>query len=104
MRILTTLVLLGGGVLGAQTFEVASIKAAPAQEMNRIMVSMGGDPGRIDYKNVSLRDLVRDAYGVKDYQITAPDWMNSTRFDVQAKYPPDAPREVRNVMMQNLLQ
>ena len=104
MRILTTLVLLGGGVLGAQTFEVASIKAAPAQEMNRIMVSMGGDPGRLDYKNVSLRDLVRDAYGVKDYQVTAPDWMNSTRFDLQAKYPPDTPREVRNVMMQNLLQ
>ena len=33
------------------------------------MVRMGGDPGRIDYTNVSLRDLVRQAYGVKDYQV-----------------------------------
>jgi uncharacterized protein (TIGR03435 family) len=67
------------------------------------MVRMGGDPGRIDWVNVSLRDMVRSAYGVKDYQVVAPDWMNSARFDVQAKYPPDTPREIQNVMMQNLL-
>ncbi len=101
--IVTTLILLGGSAAWGQTFEVASIKPAAPQEMGRMMVQMGGDPGRIDFKNVSLRDMVRQAYDVKDYQVNAPDWMSSVRFDVQAKYPPDTPREIRNVMLQNLL-
>ncbi len=101
----TTLLLLAGSAFAADgpTFEVASIKTTAPQEAGRIMVRMGGDPGRIDWVNVSLRDMVRSAYDVKDYQVTGPDWMNSARFDVQAKYPPDTPKEVRNVMMQNLL-
>jgi uncharacterized protein (TIGR03435 family) len=104
MRILaTSLLLLGAGAASAQNFEVASIKAAAPQDAGRVMVRMGGDPGRLDYTNVSLRDLVRQAYGVKDYQVVGPDWMNSARFDVQAKLPPDTPQDVRNVMMQHLL-
>src|SRR4051812_679449 len=79
--IVTTLLLLGGTAAFAQTFEVASIKAAAPQTEGRFMVRMGGDPGRIDYANVSLRDLIRQAYDVKDYQVVAPDWMNSARFD-----------------------
>lgn len=100
-----TLLLLAGSAAYAQnpTFEVASIKATAPQEIGRIMVRMGGDPGRIDFVNVSLRDLIRQAYDVKDYQVIGPDWMTSARFDVQAKYPPDTPRETRNLMMQALL-
>src|SRR3954469_25341357 len=101
--ITTTLLLFVATTAYSQTFEVASVKAAAPQNDGRIMVSMGGDPGRIDFKNVSLRDLVRQAYDVKDYQVVAPDWMNSARFDVQAKLPPDTPKEVRAVMMQALL-
>src|SRR4051812_38979027 len=101
--IVTSLILLGGSVAFGQTFEVASIKPAAPQAEGRIMVRMGGDAGRIDYANVSLRDLVRQAYGVKDYQVVAPDWTNSARFDVQAKLPPDTPQEQRNLMMQALL-
>jgi uncharacterized protein (TIGR03435 family) len=92
-----------GSAAFAQTFEVASIKSTAPQEVGRMMVRMGGDPGRLDYVNVSLRDMIRSAYDVKDYQVVGPDWLNTIRFDLQAKYPPDTPREVRNVMMQNLL-
>jgi uncharacterized protein (TIGR03435 family) len=98
-----TLLCLAGAAASAQTFEVASIKTTAPQEVGRMMVKMGGDPGRLDYVNVSLRDMIRSAYDVKDYQVVGPDWMNSVRFDLQAKYPPDTPREVRNVMLQNLL-
>jgi uncharacterized protein (TIGR03435 family) len=103
--IVTALCLLGGSALFAQnpTFEVASIKPAAPQTEGRFMVRMGGDPGRIDYTNVSLRDLIRQAYNVKDYQVVGPDWMMSARFDVQAKLPPDTPTEQRNLMMQALL-
>lgn len=101
----TTTLFLAGSALFAQnpTFDVASIKPTAPQEMGRIMVRMGGDPGRIDWVNVSLRDVIRTAYGVKDYQVTGPDWMTSARFDIQAKYPPDTPIETRNLMLQALL-
>ena len=101
--IVTTLFLLGGSAAFAQTFEVASIKPAAPQTEGRFMVRMGGDAGRIDYVNVSLRDLIRQAYDVKDYQVVAPDWTNSARFDVQAKIPPDTSKEAKALMMQALL-
>ena len=100
--IVTTLILLGGSAAFAQTFEVASIKAAAPQNDGRIMVRMGGDPGRIDYANVSLRDLIRQAYDVKDYQVMARlDEQRALRRpgETAARYP----QEDRNLMMQALL-
>jgi uncharacterized protein (TIGR03435 family) len=107
MRIFATALLLIAGTAAyaadGPTFEVASIKATAPQEMGRMMVRMGGSPGRIDWVNVSLRDIIRTAYDVKDYQVSGPDWMNSARFDVDAKYPPDTPTDQRNLMLQALL-
>jgi uncharacterized protein (TIGR03435 family) len=85
------------------SFEVASIKPAAPPVDGRLMIRMGGDPGRLDYNNVSLKDLIRQAYGVKDYQISGPDWMASTRFDVVAKLPADTPRSKVPEMLQALL-
>jgi len=85
------------------SFEVASIKPAAPITDGRIMVRMGGDPGRVDWTNVSIRDIVRQAYEVKEYQISGPDWMGSTRFDLSAKLPEGAPRSKVPEMLQNLL-
>src|ERR1051325_10982147 len=90
------------------TFEAGSVKPAPPPTAGMMRVGMGGgpgskDPGRINYSNVSLRDLVRQAYGLKDYQISGPDWLNSVRFDVVATLPPNSTKEQFQVMMQNLL-
>src|SRR5262245_1176997 len=85
-------------------FEVASIKPAQQSNDGRIMVRMGGDPGRIDYTNITLRDLIRRAYDVKDYQISGPDWLNQQRFDVKATHPPNTPREQVALMLQKLLE
>lgn len=107
MRIgFSSLFVLGAGLALAQkaSFDVASIKPAAPQEIGKIMMSMGGDPGMIDYKHVSLRMLVQRAFGVKDYQVTAPDWAATAFFDVQAKLPPDTPTEKRNEMLQTLLE
>jgi uncharacterized protein (TIGR03435 family) len=40
---------------------------------------------------------------VKDFQISGPDWMNSTRFDVVAKLPANTTREQVPQMLQALL-
>jgi len=85
------------------SFEVASIKPAAPVVDGRLMIRMGGDPGRLDYNNVSIKDLMRQAYGVKDYQISGPDWMASTRFDVLAKLPAGTPRSKVPEMLQSML-
>jgi uncharacterized protein (TIGR03435 family) len=90
------------------SFEVASIKPAAPQNGPGIRVMMRGgpgsaDPGQITYSNVSLRDVVQNAYGVKRFQIVAPDWLETTRFDIVAKVPPGATKEDLKPMLQNLL-
>lgn len=97
---------LAAGLALAQkaSFDVASVKAAAPQQDGRIMMRMGGDPGMVDYAHVSLRLLIQRAFGVKDFQVVAPDWASMAFFDVQAKLPPDTPQEKRNEMLRTLLE
>ena len=84
-------------------FEVASIKPAPPPTANGMRIMMGGDPGRVNMSNISIKDMMRQAYQVKEYQISGPDWMNSVRFDVVATIPPNTPKEDVPLMWQSLL-
>jgi bla regulator protein BlaR1 len=48
-------------------------------------------PGEFHGENNSLREMVRMAYGIKDYQIFgAPDWLSTDLYDVDAKSQQDA--------------
>jgi len=103
------LVLIPAGGLFAQvpaagpSFEVASVKPAPPPTAGKIMVQMGGDPGMVDYKNVSLKSVIARAYEMKEYQVSGPDWLDSARFDILAKTPPNTPKEQIPAMLRNLL-
>jgi bla regulator protein blaR1 len=71
--------------LNAQTaFEVASVKPADPKSQG---MSMAIEPGgRLTATNVSLRSLLREAYGIRDFQIVEPPpWFDSQRYDVSAK-------------------
>jgi len=90
------------------TFEVASIKPSPPPEMGMMRVGSRGGPGtgdptRFTASNFSLSNLVTLAYDLRPYQLTAPSWLNSERFDIVAKVPPGATKEQFRVMLQNLL-
>ncbi len=90
------------------TFEVASIKPAAPMQPGRMMIgSRGGpgsaDPGHLTYNNLSLKNLLVNAFGVKGYQISGPAWLDSERFDVVAKIPPGATKDQVKIMLQNLL-
>lgn len=53
---------------------------------NQRMVRMFYSPDGYTAANVTLRDLIEEAYGVQADQIVGePDWLNIARFDVQAK-------------------
>ena len=103
------LALLTAGVVFSQTtaappaFDVASVKPAPPPTEGKFMVQMGGDPGMVDYKNVSLKTLIARAHEMKDYQVSGPDWLDSARFDVVAKIPPNTPPGQVPLMLQTLL-
>jgi uncharacterized protein (TIGR03435 family) len=85
------------------TFEAASVKPAALSTDGNIRRSFKGDAGRIDYQNVTLKGLIMRAYGVKEYQITGPDWLDSAGYDVVATIPHDATEAQLPQMLQALL-
>ena len=101
--------LTAGAVFGqtpatAPAFEVASVKPAPPPaNPGELKVQIGSDPGMIDYKNVSLKTVIARAYRMKEFQISGPDWIETARFDILAKVPPNAPKGQIPPMLQNLL-
>jgi uncharacterized protein (TIGR03435 family) len=84
-------------------FEVASVKEAAPMTGGRMRIGMSVDEGRMTYENVALKDCIRTAYRLKDFQISGPDWMASTRFDIVAKLPEGATKEQVPEMLQALL-
>ncbi len=86
-----------GQTADSLTFEVASVKRTPPPEPNaRVFFGppRGGpgtsDPGQITWTNAALRNILMTAYDVQTYQVTAPDWMNTERYDIVAKVPAGA--------------
>jgi uncharacterized protein (TIGR03435 family) len=89
-------------------FEVASVKPAAPITGNRIQVMLRGgpgssDPGQITYTNVTVKNVLTQAYGVKGFQISGPGWLDSGRYDIVAKLPRGATKAEFMVMLQNLL-
>jgi uncharacterized protein (TIGR03435 family) len=85
------------------SFEVASIKPAAPQAIGRLSVRMSVDAARLQYSNVSLRDLIKVAYRLQDEQVSGPDWLGTTRFDILAKLPAGTARDQVPLMLQTLL-
>ncbi|HEV3196866.1 MAG TPA: TIGR03435 family protein [Bryobacteraceae bacterium] len=89
------------------TFEVASVKPAAPQTGGMRVMMRGGpgspDPGQLTYENASLKNVLMNAYGVKNFQISGPAWLDTERFDIVAKIPKDATKEQFKLMLQNLL-
>ena len=96
-------------VLLAQTapvrpeFEVASIKpSATVPLAEKVHVGVQIDGAQVHCTYLSLKDYIRIAYQMKEYQITGPEWLASQRFDIHAKLPEGGRGQFRD-MLQNLL-
>ena len=84
------------------TFEVATVRMIGPN--SSVLVGMAADPSLVSYRNLTLRDAIRGAYMVRDFQIVAPDWMSTVRFEVDAKLPAGARSEQLPEMFQSLLE
>src|SRR5688572_17366384 len=72
----------------APAFDVVSVKrntsGGPMLQRNT--------PGNIAMFNVPVRQIVRLAYQLQDFQIVgAPDWANTDRFDIEGRFEPPPP-------------
>lgn len=88
-------------------FEVATIKPSePISNMGgKMMVRIGvrNDGALVTYSRMTIRGLVQNAYGVKDYQVTGAPWMDTLQFDVSAKLPDGASKDDAPEMLKTLL-
>lgn len=101
MRI-TAIVLLVSGLLCAQSFEVAAIRVNRDPTADPNFNSLPG--GRLIVTSQNLRDLLRFAFDLKDFQlIGAPGWADGDRYDIDAKSSANAGQNIR-VQMRMLLE
>lgn len=63
------------------SFEAAAIKQAAAENRATVMKS---DPGRLVYANVTLRNCLAVAYGLKEYEVAGPSYIDTGHFDIVA--------------------
>ena len=77
--------LLGAQAAGIPTFDVASVKPNHSSDTESASVVQPG--GRYIATNVTVRMLVKSAYGLHDTQLVGgPSWINSERFDISADH------------------
>ena len=107
LRTALSLAFASGLVYGqaAPQFEVATVKPAPPQAEGRTdtRFSTDTDKGQLTYSNVNLKQVIGRAYKVQQYQITGPDWLETERFDIAAKFAPHSSVEQWALMLQALL-
>ena len=102
---MTASVVIFGIAAGAQ-FDAASVKpnqfgnsGVEGSETDRITVS----PTSVRMQNMSLRDCLRWAYGLRDSQIIGPSWMSSQRYDIMGATSVHSSLGEMRQMMQSLL-
>jgi uncharacterized protein (TIGR03435 family) len=84
----------------APEFEVAAIRpSSPASSSGGVRL----DGAQLHMAGFPFREYVARAYRVRMSQVIGPDWMSSTRFDIDAKLPQGATADQISEMLQALL-
>ena len=98
---------------GKPAFEAVSIRPGsgrPVDVKGMLVVGMmrGGpgtpDPERLTGNSVTLRDLMLSAYAVPRQQLAGPGWIETTRYDINAKIPPGTTTDQFRLMLQAMLE
>lgn len=106
MKRLLLLALITLPMAGAPAFDAAAIRvdtaggevnSRPAEEKVQV------EPGRVTMTNVTLVRCLTEAYRVYSFQIGAPAWMSSARYDIAARTANAVPEDQVRQMLQQLL-
>ncbi|HET9400210.1 MAG TPA: TIGR03435 family protein [Candidatus Acidoferrales bacterium] len=84
---------------------MASIKPVSETEAAKASKNRGMrvDSVRVNIGSFSLLQLIVTAYQLRPYQVSGPDWIKSTRFDIVAKIPEQSSEDRVPEMLQALL-
>ena len=84
-------------------FDVASLKATPPGAMGYSIIPLPG--GRFQARNINLKRLIAVAYSVTDFQIFGSNinWIESQRYDLDAKASGPAALPQLRLMLRSLL-
>jgi uncharacterized protein (TIGR03435 family) len=67
------------------TFDIVVIRQSPPPDANfRVSVSSTADSSRFEAKNLPMKALLQIAYGFEAPVVGAPEWVNTTFFDILA--------------------
>jgi uncharacterized protein (TIGR03435 family) len=82
------------GIIAAQNaperlaFEVVSVKPAEGLVAGKTgSLGMRVDGAQVHLNRYALKSLITMAYKLRRYQVVGPDWLDSMRFDIDAKLP-----------------
>lgn len=90
------------GQAGGQSFEIASVRRNNSGEQGGRLQAQPG--GRFTAVNATVRQFILRAYAVQDYQIVGePKWVNSDRFDIEARASGDVTPARLSAMLKSLL-
>src|ERR1017187_710288 len=105
----------GQSTAAPPSFEVASVKVAEQPKpdaQGRLFMFRGcsggllprsTDSGTLTCNNMPLRQLLVTAYGLKNYQVEGPAWLDTDGYDIVAKVPAGTTKEQFSLMLQSLL-
>jgi uncharacterized protein (TIGR03435 family) len=105
MKVIRTaaLILLPSLLVFGQEFEVASIKLSAQSAQTQLTAGLHIDGSMVRYSALGLKLYIGMAWRLRDFQISAPDWMTSGRWDITAKLPAgSSPKQIPE-MLQALL-
>ena len=83
-------------------FDAASIKPSAPDARGTVIAMPPG--GRVEIGNMTLKEMIEDAYRIQAFQISGgPSWLDSDHFDISAKAGVDLKRDDVLLMLQSLL-
>jgi len=99
MRIV--IITLVAGLLGAQSFEVVSIKANHSGSGGSSAPRL--TKGRLTATNTTVKWMIEVAWGLNDQQVTGPAWIEADRFDLAGTAPAGVTDTEIKPMLQGML-
>jgi len=86
------------------SFEVATVKPVdPSYRFDGKHFWAHVTPAGASYWTMTPINLIEYAYGVESFQVTGPEWTNTDRFDIEARFPEGADKKDERKMLQTLL-
>jgi uncharacterized protein (TIGR03435 family) len=94
MRMSTAVIVFTGAASAAvwaqsPVFEVASVKVSRSYDGSSSYPTLTN--GRLKAENATLKMILQIAYGLSALQISGPGWLESDRYDLEAKSPQGVP-------------